>query len=122
VNVASITTKATIVPIACDEITDWPSFHTVFAKAFGFPSFYGRNMNAWIDCLTDIGHPEGAGMTAFSLDIADVMIIGCMGYADLKKRNPELSCALIECSSIVNARRIAQGERPVIALMFTDPV
>ena len=32
--------------------TDWESFHTVSAEVFGFPEFYGRNMNAWIDCLS----------------------------------------------------------------------
>ena len=28
-------------------IKDWDSFHNVFAEAFGFPGFYGRNMDAW---------------------------------------------------------------------------
>jgi RNAse (barnase) inhibitor barstar len=41
-----------VVSIPVDLITDWPSFHDVFKQALGFPDFYGRNMNAWIDCLT----------------------------------------------------------------------
>ena len=40
-------------------ISDWNSFHDIFAAAFGFPAFYGRNMNAWIDCMTwTIQRPE----------------------------------------------------------------
>ena len=34
------------------QITDWETFHDTFAQALGFPGFYGRNMDAWIDCLT----------------------------------------------------------------------
>jgi hypothetical protein len=34
-------------------IVDWNTFHQVCAETFGFPSFYGMNMNAWIDCMSD---------------------------------------------------------------------
>jgi RNAse (barnase) inhibitor barstar len=33
-------------------IIDWDTFHAVSREAFGFPDFYGCNLNAWIDCLT----------------------------------------------------------------------
>ena len=42
-----------VVRIDGDRIVDWDTFHNVFTEAFGFPGFYGRNMNAWIDCLTN---------------------------------------------------------------------
>jgi len=38
--------------IETKKITDWDSFYSVFAEAMCFPNFYGRNMNAWIDCMT----------------------------------------------------------------------
>ncbi len=41
-----------IVTVPVSEIKDWDTFHTVFAHVFGFPDYYGRNMNAWIDCMT----------------------------------------------------------------------
>jgi RNAse (barnase) inhibitor barstar len=40
------------------EITDWPSFHRVFSQIFGFPAFYGNNMDALIDCLSYLDEPE----------------------------------------------------------------
>lgn len=52
----------TMIRIDANDITDVESFHTVFATAFGFPSFYGRNMDAWIDCLTCFDDSE-SGMT-----------------------------------------------------------
>jgi hypothetical protein len=46
-----------------DRINDWHSFHEVSKEVFGFPSFYGMNMDAWIDCLTYLDD----GMSRFTL-------------------------------------------------------
>ena len=43
-----------LITIPFDRITDWESFHHVFKQTLGFPGFYGRNMDAWIDCMTCI--------------------------------------------------------------------
>jgi RNAse (barnase) inhibitor barstar len=51
-----------IVRIDTTKIRDWASFHEVFSEAFGFPDFYGRNMDAWIDCMTSLDDPA-AGMS-----------------------------------------------------------
>ncbi|MCA9610738.1 MAG: barstar family protein [Myxococcales bacterium] len=37
---------APIVAIPTRRIVDWDTFHDVFAEAFGFPGFYGRNLDA----------------------------------------------------------------------------
>jgi RNAse (barnase) inhibitor barstar len=57
----------TVVRLDCDRITDWESFHAVFAEVFGFPSFYGRNMDAWIDCMSYLDKPEVGMSTVQSL-------------------------------------------------------
>lgn len=41
-----------IVRIPAARIHDWVTFHDVFAELFGFPDFYGRNMDAWIDFMS----------------------------------------------------------------------
>jgi Barstar (barnase inhibitor) len=41
-----------VVEVPMSQINDWDTFHDTFAQALGFPDFYGRNMDAWIDCLT----------------------------------------------------------------------
>ena len=48
-----------------ETISDWQSFHEESRRAFGFPAWYGMNMNAWIDCLTYLD--EGDGMSRFHL-------------------------------------------------------
>jgi hypothetical protein len=54
--------RMTLVRLDCRRLVDWESFHTAFAEAFGFPLYYGRNMNAWIDCMSCLDEP-GSGMT-----------------------------------------------------------
>jgi RNAse (barnase) inhibitor barstar len=41
-----------IVRIDCSQIDDWPSFHLQFVRIFGFPTFYGANGDARVDCMT----------------------------------------------------------------------
>jgi hypothetical protein len=48
-----------IITLPSDQITDWETFHAVFQSVFGFPEFYGRNMNAWNDCMTYLDDPDG---------------------------------------------------------------
>ncbi len=100
-----------------NSILDWPSFHSVFRTAFGFPDFYGCNMNAWIDCLSYIDDPS-AGMTSVhtSPGVAFTLIIE--NAAELKRRCPEQFEALVECAAFVNWRTIEQGGSSLLALAF----
>src|ERR1041384_6894588 len=105
------------VQIDGSKIKDWDSFHDLFSETFGFPGFYGRNMNAWNDCMTYLAVPE-EGMTSVHVPSGDVVVLCISGAADLKKRCPEIYDALVECSSFVNWRRIEKGEPAVLALSF----
>ena len=105
------------VRIDASEIRDWDSFHDVFQKAFGFPTFYGRNMNAWIDCMTDLDDP-GAGMTSVHAPVEGVVALQLEGVGDFMRRCPEQYAAVVECSAVVNLRRMEQGEPPGLALSF----
>jgi len=99
------------------KITDWDSFHDHFAVTLGFPGFYGRNMDAWNDCMTYLDDPE-AGMTSVHVSRGDVVVLCVAAVTDFKKRCPEIYDALIECSAFVNWRRIEMGEPAVLALSF----
>jgi hypothetical protein len=106
-----------IVQIDCRKIKDWDSFHDHFSQTFGFPAFYGRNMNAWNDCMTYLDDPE-SGMTSVHVAPGDVIVLCISEATDLKKRCPEIYITLIECSAFVNWRRIEKGEPAVLALSF----
>ena len=40
-------------------LKDWERFHDFFANTFEFPGYYGRNMDAWNDCMSDYCYRNG---------------------------------------------------------------
>jgi RNAse (barnase) inhibitor barstar len=106
-----------IVTINTDEISDWDSFHDLFSNKFGFPDFYGRNMDAWIDCMESLDSPED-GMTSIHVETGETLILELENVSSLSKRNKEIYDAIIECSAFVNYTKIDLGENPVLTLSF----
>ena|ERR1700757_4932539 len=105
------------VPVDCARITDWRSFHEEFAQAFGFPEFYGRNMDAWIDCLSDLDDTD-AGMTSVHCTPGSVMVLELLNVKPFRQRCPDLYDAVIECAAFVNGRRLQKEEPAVLAISF----
>lgn len=108
---------STIVKIDTLRITDWSSFHDVFKEAVGFPDFYGRNLDAWIDCMTSLDEPE-EGLTSIHVSRDGVLVLDLEDVSDLARRCPEIYEAIVECSAFVNYRRIVVGEAPILALSY----
>jgi hypothetical protein len=109
--------QTTVISIPTDKIVDWDSFHAVFEEALGFPDFYGRNMNAWVDCMTCADDAE-SGMIVPAVQRGELLTLRLAGVAAFKKRCPEQYEALIECTAFVNYRRVEQGEEPVLSLLL----
>ena len=97
-------------------ISDWQSFHDESRRAFGFPEWYGMNMNAWIDCLTYLD--EGDGLSCFHLGEKEILEIEVSYSASFQSRLPEIYDALVQCSSFVNERNVEVGKRPLLSLTF----
>ena len=106
-----------IVKVNTDEILDWDSFHDLFSKKFGFPKFYGGNMDAWIDCMTSLDSPDD-GMTSIHAKQGETIILELENITSLANRNKEIYEAIIECSAFVNHRKIELGENAVLTLSF----
>ena len=95
-------------------IRDWPSFHRECQAKFGFPDFYGRNMDAWIDCLSTLR--ENDGMSAFTLAPDESLHIE-LAHADiLRNRAPQILDTLANCVEAVNERYLENGEKPAVQL------
>ena len=107
-----------VVRIPTARITDWDSFHRVFAEIMGFPDFYGRNMSAWIDCMTSLDSP-GDGMTKIHCAPPDVVVLHLKDAKTFREKHRELYDAVVEGSAFVNHRRIEAGEPAVLALSFS---
>jgi hypothetical protein len=106
-----------LVKLDTHRITDWESFHQVFAEVLGFPAFYGRNLNAWIDCMTYLDEPN-AGMTTVHAPPGGVLVLELEHVDELAARCPDLYAAIVECAAFVNWRRIEAGASAVLALSF----
>ena len=110
-------TQTTIISIPADQITDWDSFHSVFQAALGFPEFYGRNMDAWIDCMSYIDEPS-SGMAKACVPPGELLTLRIDDAPDFQRRCPEQYDALVECAAFVNWRLVESGREPVLALAF----
>jgi Barstar (barnase inhibitor) len=105
------------ITIPVERIVDWPSFHNVFQRALGFPDFHGRNMNAWMDCVTSVDEPPD-GLTTITVEVGGILVVRIDAPFEFRRRCPEQYDAVIECSASVNYRRAEIGQPPVLALLL----
>jgi RNAse (barnase) inhibitor barstar len=98
-------------------LKDWTSFYQEFTKAFGFPAFYGQNMDAWIDCMSSLSDPEDR-LSTIHCAMGRVVTLQIEHAAELKANHRDIYEALVECAAFVNWRLIEVGEPPVLALSF----
>lgn len=105
----------------CDHFTSFdglqsaPRLDVVPRGVFGFPAFYGKNMDAWIDCMTSLDKPE-EGMSTVHCASGSILTLELNNANDFAKRCPEQYEALVHCAEFVNTRRIEVGETAVLAL------
>jgi RNAse (barnase) inhibitor barstar len=107
-----------VVGIAGDRIADWGSFHDLFAEAFEFPAWYGRNRSAWIDLMTYLDDDQDT--TGVFVAPGETVTINLTGAKALRARHHELYDALIECVAFVNWRRIEIGGTAYLCLAFHE--
>jgi RNAse (barnase) inhibitor barstar len=99
------------------QIHDWESFHRVFKETFGFPNFYGANMDAWIDCMSSITNPD-EGMSEITVNVGEVLVLEVSETESFKQRCPEQFLALVECAAFVNRRYVTGGISAPLSFVF----
>jgi RNAse (barnase) inhibitor barstar len=105
------------VTIDAAKITDWETFHSVFAKALGFFDGYGKNMDAWIDCMGYLDDPSPS-LTTVKINFGEVLNLEILHTRDFQRRNPEIFSKLVDCTVSVNWRRVNDGKPPLLSLTF----
>jgi hypothetical protein len=97
-------------------IVDKPTFHAACASAFEFPELYGRNMDAWIDCMSSLTdeHP----LAGFRLGSDECLLLRVPDFEALEERVPEVARSLIACTAIVNRRYAEFGDSARIVLVI----
>lgn len=106
-----------IVRIDARRLTDAAGLHAAMSEAFGFPEFYGKNLNALIDCLTCLDDPKAA-MSRVQVFPGEVALLVLEHLDGKNKKQAAQVEALVDAVAFVNWRRLEKGERPVVALAY----
>jgi len=97
-----------VVNIDSERIKSWDDFHDIFYTLFNFPDYYGRNLDAWIDCMDEV---LSASQETLLLDFGRCH--------DLKQRIPGITNRILECCAFLNFRFIDAKRQPkLIVSMF----
>ncbi|NMM25932.1 MAG: barstar family protein [Glaciimonas sp.] len=99
-----------------EAITNWEAFHNESQRMFGFPDFYGRNMNAWVDCMSYLRDDDN--MSLFRLKPDEVLRIEVQHADFLRKQAPEILDDLTFCIEAINERYADYGEKPALELIL----
>ena len=95
----------------------YADFHRIFKQTFSFPDFYGTNMDAWIDCMSQLDDFE-SGMSQFTVKSNQLVVLELTGTAEFARRCPDIYNDLIDYTTSVNQRRVLSGYNPILALLF----
>ncbi|EET80885.1 Barstar, ribonuclease (Barnase) inhibitor [Campylobacter showae] len=93
------------------------NFHLKMAEIFGFPDFYGKNLAALIDCLSDLrtfGDEEP--MTRYSLNDDECLLLN---VRNLSKASNDLRRKFLLALEAVNTR-LSAGKTPTILVNLTS--
>ena len=105
-----------IVRIDARRLIDSTGLHATLAEAFGFPPYYGNNLNALIDCLTCLDDPE-AGMSRVQVFPGQVVLLVVEHVGDASGSAAQVA-DLLDAVAFVNWRRLEQSQPPVLAVAY----
>ena len=105
------------VDIDLRSVNDAESFHATFSDALGFPDFYGNNMNAWKDVMSDLSRPDLVGMTRVTVPRGEDLVLVLSGGDELRTRQPDLFAALWESTASINRSKASMSSATRVLLL-----
>ena len=103
------------IEIDFSEITELESMHILLKEKLGFPDFYGKNLNALIDCLSSVRYPNDEMMNV-SVDKDNMLSLVIKSFP--LEDNILLNHFFTAIQS-VNKRYVTRNESPPIGLIIT---
>jgi hypothetical protein len=97
-------------------IRDESSFHDAFAEALGFPASYGRNMDAWVDCMSSLDDPS-VGMSNIHAK-RGLMLLQIEHAGEFSEHCPKLFAVFLDAVAFVNWRQIEASRPALLALAY----
>jgi hypothetical protein len=105
-----------IVRLDASAWTTEQDLHCDMAAALNFPSYYGHNLNALNDCLSDVGSME-YGTSPAATGLALVII----GYDKFSAAKPDVAQAMLDIFAGQARRAALIGHRMMCLLQSDDP-
>ena len=107
-----------VVRIDAGRIVSDASYHDAFDEALGFPGWYGRNGNAWIDLMSCLDSDRET--TELFVEEGETITLLMENAKAFRTDHRDLYDELIECSAFVNWRRLESGRTAYLCLAFAD--
>lgn len=104
------TAQYTIHEFDCRKWISEMDFHDDVATRFDFPDYYGRNLNAFADCIGDLEVPEEGGVTIVLTSIETLAL-----------RDPKLTWHILDILAGVTIGNILFGRRFFTLAQSNDP-
>jgi RNAse (barnase) inhibitor barstar len=96
------------------DAASWQSeddFHRDVSNVLLFPAYYGNNLNAFNDCLSDVEIPESAGGCAIQF----------LGFDKLAAALPVFAHAILDIIETNSRRFLLTGQRLIALVQSDDP-
>jgi hypothetical protein len=106
-----------LIEVPIEGITDWSSFHTVFASVLHFLDYCGRSGNAFVDCLRDIACYDANSMLRLGDGVTLTLYLGDH-IAEFQRRCPEQLEALLSWTAFVNADAVDDERSQSFAVAY----
>ena len=101
---------ALFVPFDVAEWNDLATMHDEFKSKLNFPDYYGKNLNALNDCLSDVEIPDDAG---FALAFAH--------FDSFVAAQPTVAAALLDILANNSRRAMLLGKRLIALVQIDSP-
>ena len=85
-------------------------FHEDAQRALGFPSYYGKNLAAWIDSLSELAVPDAGGV-----------VLQFKHYDTFAKSQPQLAQTILDSIESTSRRFMLIGRRLLALVQSDDP-
>lgn len=95
------------------ECSVWVSesqMHEALSRGLEFPPYYGRNLNALNDCISDIEIPEEGGR-----------VLVFSRYDSFAARFPDVAWSVLDIMEINSRRLLLFGQRLIVLVQSDDP-
>jgi len=105
-----------IVRIDARRLTDSAALVAALTEAFGLPPGTGKNLDAVVDCLTELDNPKAA-MSRVHVFPGQLALVA-LDHVEAKPKTAAQVKTLGDVVAYVNWRRLEKRQPPVVALAY----